>query len=87
VRSFPCIQSLRLLMNIQIFHNPCTASIIIKMRSACFDNAVQNILGNFDKSQNLGFKIQYFSFSQDPVKNVYTDNPGKIIPLNSFIRT
>ena len=38
------------------------------MRSACFDNAVQNILGNFDKSQNLGFKIQYFSFSQDLVK-------------------
>ncbi|MCF0056612.1 hypothetical protein [Dyadobacter sp. CY356] len=64
--------------------NPCLANVLSKMRSARFDNAVQTILSNFDKSQNLGFKIQDFYLSQDPAENATTDNTSKTITLNSF---
>lgn len=63
---------------------PCIVDAFNKMRAAQFNNAVQNILKNFNQSANLAFTIQDFSISQYPQENAYTDVSAKSITLNNF---
>lgn len=64
--------------------DPCLAWVFNRMLALRMQNSVQSILNNFNKSQNLAFKIQSFSYSQFPTTNAMTDAANKSIVLNSY---